>query len=86
MSDHTDRPNIIIMYVDDLGFGDVGSYGATLIPTPNIDRLASQGLRFTQGYATAATCTPSRYSILTGSYPWRNKNAHILPGDAPLII
>ncbi|HEY64288.1 MAG TPA: arylsulfatase [Caldilineae bacterium] len=86
MSDRLDRPNIIIMYADDLGFGDVGCYGATHISTPNIDRLASQGLRFTQGYAMAATCTPSRYSLLTGSYPWRNKDAHILPGDAPLII
>ncbi len=86
MSDRSNRPNIIIMYADDLGFGDVGCYGATHISTPNLDRLASQGLRFTQGYATAATCTPSRYSILTGSYPWRNPNAHILPGDAPLII
>ncbi|MFU8781289.1 MAG: sulfatase family protein [Kiritimatiellia bacterium] len=81
-----DRPNIIIMYADDLGFGDVGCYGAKSIPTPNIDRLAKEGLLFHQGYATAATCTPSRYSLLTGSYPWRNKQAAILPGDAPLII
>lgn len=65
-------PNVIIMYADDLGFGDVGCYGATDIPTPNIDRLAASGLKFTNGYATAATCTPSRYSLLTGSYPWRN--------------
>ena len=86
MSHTQERPNIIIMYADDLGFGDIGCYGATRIPTPNIDRLAAQGLRFTQGYATAATCTPSRYSLLTGSYPWRNKDAHILAGDAPLII
>ena len=60
------RPNIIIMYADDLGFGDIGCYGATRIPTPNLDRLAAEGLRFTDGYATAATCTPSRYSLLTG--------------------
>ncbi|HOX38363.1 MAG TPA: arylsulfatase [Candidatus Brocadiia bacterium] len=80
------RPNIIIIYADDLGFGDVGCYGATRIPTPNVDRLASQGLLFTNGYATAATCTPSRYSLLTGSYPFRCKGARILPGDAPLII
>ena len=63
------HPNIIILYADDLGYGDLGCYGATGIPTPNIDRLASGGLRFQQGYATAATCTPSRYSLLTGSYP-----------------
>lgn len=79
-------PNIIILYADDLGFGDLGCYGATGIPTPNIDRLAREGVCFQQGYATAATCTPSRYSLLTGSYPWRNKQARILAGDAPLII
>lgn len=81
-----ERPNIIIMYADDLGFGDVGCYGASTIPTPNIDRLAADGVRFHQGYATAATCTPSRYSLLTGSYPWRNPRAAILAGDAPIII
>ena len=79
-------PNIIILYADDLGFGDIGCYGAASIPTPNLDRLASEGLRFNQGYATAATCTPSRYSLLTGSYPWRNPRAAILAGDAPMII
>ncbi len=79
-------PNIVILYADDLGFGDVGCYGAADIPTPNIDRLASGGLRFHQGYATAATCTPSRYSLLTGSYPWRNPRAAILAGDAPIVI
>lgn len=80
------HPNIIIMYADDLGYGDVGCYGGNSIPTPNIDRLATEGLRFTDGYATAATCTPSRYSLMTGTYPWRNPRAAILPGDAPLII
>ena len=80
------KPNIIIMYADDLGFGDVGCYGAKTIPTPNVDRIAKEGLLFHQGYASAATCTPSRYSLLSGSYPWRNKRAAILPGDAPLII
>jgi len=79
-------PNVIIMYADDLGFGDVGCYGATNIKTPNIDRLASRGILFSQGYATAATCTPSRYSLLTGSYPWRNPLASILAGDASNII
>lgn len=80
------HPNIVVMYADDLGFGDVSCYGATALDTPNIDRLASEGVMFYQGYATAATCTPSRYSLLTGSYSWRNERAHILPGDAPLII
>ena len=86
MTDFAKRPNIIIMYADDLGFGDLGCYGATDIPTPNLDRLAAESLRFTEGYASAATCTPSRYSLLTGSYPWRNPRAHILAGNAPLII
>ncbi len=86
MSVSSRRPNIIVMYADDLGFGDVSCYGATALDTPNIDRLASEGVIFYQGYATAATCTPSRYSLLTGSYSWRNERAHILPGDAPLII
>ena len=86
MSTPSRPPNVVIMYADDLGFGDVGCYGATRIPTPNVDRLAAGGLRFTDGYATAATCTPSRYSLLTGSYPWRNERAAILPGDAPMII
>ena len=80
------KPNIIIIYTDDLGYGDVSAYGATEIQTPNIDRLAKNGVRFTDGHATSATCTPSRYGLLTGVYPWRNKNAKILPGTAPLII
>jgi arylsulfatase A-like enzyme len=86
MPDHPRRPNIIIMYADDLGFGDVGCYGGTGIPTPHVDRLAAGGLKFMEGYATAATCTPSRFSLLTGSYPWRNPRAAILAGDAPIII
>ncbi len=79
-------PNVIIIYADDLGFGDISCYGANQIPTPNLDKLAEEGLKFHQGYATAATCTPSRYSLLTGSYPWRNPDAAVLPGDAAQII
>ena len=60
------KPNIVIIYGDDVGYGDVGAYGSTMIPTPNIDRLAAEGLRFTDGHCAAATCTPSRYSLLTG--------------------
>lgn len=80
------RPNIIIIYADDLGYGDVSFNGATEITTPNLDILANGGVRFTNGYATSATCTPSRYALLTGQYPWRRKEAKILPGTAPLII
>lgn len=82
----TDTPNIVLLYLDDLGYGDVSAYGATALRTPNIDKLAEEGIKFTRGYATSATCTPSRYAILTGVYPWKNSNAKILPGTAPLII
>ncbi|MDW5288084.1 arylsulfatase [Formosa sp. PL04] len=80
------KPNIVIIYLDDLGYGDISSYGATEIKTPHIDALANEGLRFTDAYASSATCTPSRYALLTGMYPWRNKDAKILPGTAPLLI
>ena len=80
------KPNIVFVYMDDLGYGDVGAYGATEIQTPNIDYLAHEGLKFTNGYASSATCSPSRYALLTGSYPWRNKNAKILSGNSPLLI
>ena len=80
------RPNIIIIVADDLGYGDLSCYGATSIKTPGMDRLSSEGLRFTQGHCTAATSTPSRYSLLTGMYPWTNKDAKILPGNAAMII
>ena len=79
-------PNIVFIYADDLGYGDVGVYGATELKTPNMDKLANGGIRFTNGYATSATCTPSRYGLLTGVYPWREKDAKILPGTAPLLI
>ena len=79
-------PNIVFIYADDLGYGDLGAYGATEIKTPNMDALANGGIRFTNGYATSATCTPSRYGLLTGTYPWREKDAKILPGTAPLLI
>ncbi len=72
--------------MDDLGYGDMSAYGASEIETPHMDRLAHGGVRFTSGYSSSATSTPSRYALLTGEYPWRNKNARILPGEAPLII
>jgi len=80
------QPNIVLIYLDDLGYGDMGAYGATELPTPNMDRLANEGMRFTHGYASSATCSPSRYALLTGRYPWRNERAKILSGTAPLLI
>ncbi len=80
------KPNVVFIYADDLGYGDVSSYGATKISTPNIDKLASKGIRFTNAHATSATCTPSRYAVMTGQYPWRRTGTDILPGDAALII
>jgi arylsulfatase A-like enzyme len=81
-----DRPNIILIYADDLGYGDVGCYGATKVHTRNIDRLAREGLRFTDGHSASATCTPSRYAMLTGEYAWRKRGTGVLPGNASLII
>jgi arylsulfatase A-like enzyme len=80
------RPNIIIILADDLGYGDVGCYGAMKVKTPAIDKLAAEGLRFTDAHSVAATCTPSRFSLMTGEYAWRKKGTGILPGDAALII
>lgn len=80
------QPNIVIIYMDDLGYGELGAYGATKLKTPNMDRLANEGMKFTQGHASSATCTPSRFALLTGMYPWKNKRAKVLPGSASLII
>ncbi|MBA4030521.1 MAG: arylsulfatase [Planctomyces sp.] len=80
------KPNIVLIYVDDLGYGDIGCNGATRVKTPHIDRLASEGLNFTDGHSPSATCTPSRYAMLTGEYAWRKKGTGVLPGDAKLII
>ncbi len=80
------KPNIIIIYADDVGIGDIGVYGAKLIPTPNIDKLAKGGIRFTSAYATSAMSTPSRYSLLTGIYAFRLEGAGILSAEDPLLI
>jgi arylsulfatase A-like enzyme len=82
----SEKPNIVIIYADDLGYGDVSCYGATKISTPNIDMLAKQGLRFTNAHCTSATSTPSRYSLLTGEYAWRKKGTGVATGDAIAII
>ncbi len=81
-----DKPNIIIILADDIGYGDLSAYGARRVQTPNFDRLASNGIRFTNAYATAATSTPSRYALLTGEYAFRKPNTGIAAGDAFTII
>jgi len=80
------KPNIVLIYADDLGYGDLSCNGATAVQTPNADRLAKEGLNFNSGYCTSSTCTPSRYSMLTGEYAFRQKGTGVLPGDAKLII
>ncbi|MBT3200351.1 MAG: arylsulfatase [Phycisphaerales bacterium] len=86
-SEPAPKPNIVLINADDLGFGDLGCYGATKVKTPNIDKLARQGRMFTDAHSASAVCTPSRYALLTGRYPFRNKGlwAPIFLRD-PLII
>jgi len=79
-------PNIIIINADDLGYGDVSANGATAITTPNIDKIAAEGIRFTNAHTTSATSTPSRFSMLTGKYAWRVQGTGIATGDAAMII
>ena len=79
-------PNIVLIYVDDVGYGDLSCYGATAVATPNIDRLSREGMLFTDAYCTSATCTPSRYSLLTGEYAFRRPRARVLRGNAPLLL
>ena len=79
-------PNVIFIYADDLGYGDLECYGASNVQTPNVNRLAEHGIRFTNGYAAASTSTPSRYSLLTGEYAWRRNDTGIARGDAGMII
>lgn len=81
-----EKPNVIIVIADDLGYGDLSCYGEKTIHTPAVDALAKQGLRFTNAHTTAATCTPSRYSLLTGLYNWRRNDTGIADGDAAMVI
>ena len=81
-----EKPNIIVIMADDLGYGDISAYGATSFQTPNIDRLAAEGQRFTSGYCSASTCTPTRYSFLTGTYAFRFPNTGIAPPNSPALI
>ena len=80
------RPNVVMIYADDLGFGDLECYGAIGVRTPNVNRLSENGVRFTNAHAVASTSTPSRYSLLTGEYPWRKSGTDVAAGDAAMII
>lgn len=80
------QPNVIIILADDLGYGDLECYGASRVQTPNVNRLAAEGIRFTNVHATASTSTPSRYALLTGEYAWRKKGTGVAEGNAGMII
>ena len=80
------KPNVIIIYADDLGYGDLQCYGAKNVKTPNVDKLAAHGVRFTNAHAVASTSTPSRYSLLTGEYAWRKPGTDVAAGNAGMII
>lgn len=80
------RPNVVMIYADDLGFGDLECYGAIGVRTPNVNRLSENGVRFTNAHAVASTSTPSRYSLLTGEYPWRKAGTDVAAGDAAMIV
>ena len=81
-----EKPNVILIYADDLGYGDLSCYGATKVETPNVDKLAQNGVQFMNAYSTAATSTPSRYSMLTGEYAWRKEGTDVAAGNAGMII
>jgi len=81
------QPNILVILADDLGYGDLGCYGATKVKTPNIDRLAREGMRFTAAHSPASVCTPSRYNLMTGRYCWRTWAGHgTIWANDPLLI
>ncbi|MGJ8694681.1 MAG: sulfatase-like hydrolase/transferase [Verrucomicrobiaceae bacterium] len=77
-------PNVVLIFADDLGYGDLGCYGATKLKTPNIDKLAAEGRKFTDAHSASAVCTPSRYGLLTGEYPFRGANGKGIWGPAPI--
>lgn len=85
-ADEPRKPNVIVIMADDMGYGDLSCYGANDFETPYIDQLAAEGIRFTSGYCSASTCTPTRYSFLTGTYAFRKKGTGIAPPSSPSII
>ena len=80
------QPNVIFIYADDLGYGDLECYGAKNVQTPHVNQLAKSGVQFTNAHATAATSTPSRYSMLTGKYAWRVPGTGVAAGNAGMIL
>lgn len=86
LAQQKERPNVIIIYADDLGYGDLECYGAKNVKTPNVNRLAANGIQFTNTHAVASTSTPSRYSLLTGEYAWRKPGTGVAAGNAGMII
>lgn len=80
------KPNIIFILSDDVGYGDLSCYGATKVKTPNLDRLAREGTRFTDAHSPASVCTPTRFALLTGKYAWRRPGTGIAPGNATMLI
>ncbi len=81
-----DRPNVLLVFVDDLGWGDLGSFGHLVVETPNIDRLATEGVRFTQFYAPSALCSPSRAGLLTGRTPYRTGIEDWIPDGSSVAL
>ena len=77
-------PNVVLIFADDLGYGDLGCYGATKLKTPHIDKLAAEGRKFTDAHSASAVCTPSRYGLLTGEYPFKANGGKGLWGPAPV--
>jgi len=85
-TENSKKPNVVLIYADDIGYGDLSCYGFSKVQTPNIDKLAAEGIRFTNSNCGASTSTPSRYALLTGQYAWRKEGTGIAPGDAAMII
>jgi arylsulfatase A-like enzyme len=86
-ADPQKQPNIVFLLADDIGYGDLSCYGASRVKTPNLDKLAAAGMRFTDTHAPSAVCTPTRYALMTGQYAWRHPpGSRILTGVAPLCI
>lgn len=81
-----EQPNIVLIYADDLGYGDLSCYGATQLRTPRIDRLASEGRRFTDAHSASAVCSPSRYGLMTGEYPLRKNLWGPIGRELPLVV